>query len=46
MGFAKIQSVALAGLEAVPVSVEVDVHSYDDKLSVVMVGLPDTAVRE
>lgn len=41
----RVQSVCLIGLEAIPVEVEVDV-SKSDKLSLVIVGLPDTAVRE
>lgn len=40
-----LQCVSLIGLEALPVEVEVDVVR-SDKLSLVIVGLPDTAVRE
>lgn len=40
-----IHSVSLIGLEAVAVEVEVDV-AHSDHLSLVIVGLPDTAVRE
>jgi magnesium chelatase family protein len=41
---ARIQSAAIQGIDAVPVSVEVDVHGGLPALS--MVGLPDAAVRE
>lgn len=42
---AVIHSVALLGLEAVPIQVEVDV-GLAEKPCMIMVGLPDTAVRE
>lgn len=45
MSLARIQSVALLGLEAVLVEVEVDV-AKSDKTSLLIVGLPDSAVRE
>lgn len=45
MVLSRLQCVSLIGLEALPVEVEVDVVS-SDKLSLVIVGLPDTAVRE
>lgn len=45
MPLAHIQSVAFWGLEALPVDVEVDVIK-GEKLSLVIVGLPDTSVRE
>jgi magnesium chelatase family protein len=41
----RIHSVALIGLDAAPVEVEVDTHP-SDKTILVIVGLPDTAVRE
>lgn len=41
----RIHSVALIGLDAAPVEVEVDIHK-SDKTNLVIVGLPDTAVRE
>lgn len=41
----RIHSVALIGLDAAPVEVEVDVHT-SDKTNLVIVGLPDNAVRE
>ncbi len=41
---ARILSAAIQGIDAVPVSVEVDVHGGLPALS--MVGLPDAAVRE
>lgn len=47
MTLARIHSVSLIGLDAVPVEVEVDVRkSETDKLFFVIVGLPDNAVRE
>lgn len=45
MPLARIHCAALYGLEALPVEVEVDVTKAD-KQSLVIVGLPDTAVRE
>ena len=45
MALSHLQCVSLIGLEALPVEVEVDVMKAD-KLSLVIVGLPDTAVRE
>jgi magnesium chelatase family protein len=41
----RIHSIALIGLDAAPVEVEVDVHT-SDKTVLVIVGLPDNAVRE
>lgn len=43
---ATVHSVALLGLDAVPIAVEVDVVPAAEKSSIVIVGLPDTAVRE
>lgn len=45
MLLSRLQCVSLIGLEALPVEVEVDVIK-SDKISLVIVGLPDTAVRE
>jgi len=45
MSLSRIHSVALLGLDAVPVEVEVDVRG-SDKTFFVIVGLPDNAVRE
>jgi magnesium chelatase family protein len=45
MPIAHFHCVSLIGLEALPVEVEVDVGK-SDKLTFVIVGLPDTAVRE
>lgn len=45
MTLSRIHSVSLLGLEAIPVEVEVDV-SKSEEFSLVIVGLPDTAVRE
>lgn len=45
MPISRFQCVSLMGLEALPVEVEVDVGK-SDKLTLVIVGLPDTAVRE
>lgn len=48
MPLSRIHCVSLYGLDAVPVEVEVDVSDLPDleKLTFVIVGLPDTAVRE
>src|SRR5262245_38601028 len=46
MALSRVHSVALIGLDAVPVEVEVDVSNSDDKTIFVIVGLPDNAVRE
>lgn len=45
MAHSRLHCASLIGLEALPVEVEVDVVK-SDKLSLVIVGLPDTAVRE
>lgn len=45
MSLSRIHCVSLYGLEALPVEVEVDVVPAE-KLGLVIVGLPDTAVRE
>src|ERR1700722_10743863 len=45
MSLSRLHCVSLIGLEALPVEVEVDVIKAE-KLSLVIVGLPDTAVRE
>jgi len=45
MVLSRLQCVSLIGLEALPVEVEVDVVK-SDKPCLVIVGLPDTAVRE
>lgn len=46
MGLARIFSVSLAGLDAYPIIVEVDAFSPSEKTTLIIVGLPDTAVRE
>lgn len=47
MALARMHSVSLLGLDAFPVEVEVDVGQLsEDKIIFVIVGLPDTAVRE
>ncbi len=47
MSLSRIFCVSLYGLDALPVEVEVDASpSGTDKMSFVIVGLPDTAVRE
>lgn len=46
MSLSRIHSVALVGLDAVPVEVEVDVFLGAEKPFFVIVGLPDSAVRE
>lgn len=45
MSLSRIHCLSLYGLEAIPVEVEVDILKAD-KLTLVIVGLPDTAVRE
>lgn len=45
MPLSRIHCLSLYGLEAIPVEVEVDVQKAE-KLLLVIVGLPDTAVRE
>lgn len=45
MALSRIHSIALLGLDALPVEVEVDIRS-SDKTIFVIVGLPDSAVRE
>lgn len=45
MSLSRILSVAFLGLDALPVEVEVDV-SHHEKTILVIVGLPDTAVKE
>lgn len=46
MSLSRIYSIALLGLDAVLVEVEVDAFSSPDKFSIVVVGLPDASVRE
>ncbi len=46
MGLSKILSAALQGVEAVPIEVETDVRQSNDKILLIIVGLPDTAVKE
>lgn len=45
MSVSRIQSVALVGLEALPVDVEVDI-TLSEKSSFMIVGLPDLVVKE
>jgi len=45
MALSNIQSIALLGLDAIPVHVEVDI-AKSDKQSLVIVGLPDAVVKE
>lgn len=45
MAFARCYTFALWGLEALPVTVEVDISS-SDKLTLLIVGLPDSAIKE
>ena len=45
MALSHIQSIALLGLDAIPVHVEVDI-AKSDKQSLVIVGLPDAVVKE
>lgn len=46
MVLTRLQSVAFLGLDAVPVEVEVDAFNIEQDTIIVIVGLPDTAVRE
>lgn len=46
MSLSKIHSVSLIGLDALPVEVEVDFKACPEKNILVIVGLPDTCVRE
>jgi magnesium chelatase family protein len=46
MVLTRIQSVAFLGLDAVPVEVEVDAYPVEQECVIIIVGLPDTAVRE
>lgn len=46
MVLTRIQSVAFLGLDAVPVEVEVDAWTTEQDCMIVIVGLPDSAVRE
>jgi magnesium chelatase family protein len=46
MSLTKLPCVSLLGLDAVPVEVEVDVSKGGEKLTLIIVGLPDTAIRE
>lgn len=46
MSLSRLQSVALIGLDAMSVEVEVDVAETPEKQVLVIVGLPDAAVRE
>lgn len=46
MVLTRLQSVAFLGLDAVPVEVEVDAFNTEQETTIVIVGLPDTAVRE
>lgn len=46
MPLSRLLSVSLIGLDALPVEVEVDVNACEDKTILVIVGLPDTAVKE
>jgi len=46
MTLARLRSVALAGLDAVPVEVEVDFAVAEERQSLVIIGLPDTSIKE
>lgn len=46
MVLSRLHSIALHGLDAVPVEVEVDVGFISDKWVLVIVGLPDASVKE
>lgn len=46
MPLSRVHSAAFVGLEAVPVEVEIDLVMGADKTTVIIVGLPDMAVKE
>lgn len=46
MVLARLDSVAFLGLDTFTVEVEVDAQTEDEKVQIVMVGLPDATVRE
>jgi magnesium chelatase family protein len=46
MAVAKVDSIGVLGLEVLPVEVEVDAFFGVEKSSMIVVGLPDSAVRE
>ncbi len=46
MTLSKLYSAAFLGLEALPVTIEVDASSGAEKTTLIIVGLPDSAVRE
>lgn len=46
MTLSKIYSVALLGLDAIPIEIEVDVREGGEKQTIVIVGLADTAIKE
>lgn len=46
MSLSRIHSVALHGLDAVRIEVEVDICKTEEKQVLIIVGLPDTAVKE
>ena len=46
MPLARLKSVAFIGLDALEVDVEVDAQIADERQTLVIVGLPDTAIKE
>lgn len=46
MSLSRLHSIAIHGLDAVQVEVEVDAFSAEERQTLIIVGLPDTAVRE
>lgn len=46
MSLARIHSIAIVGLEAVDVEIEIDAVRCQEKQTLVIVGLPDASVRE
>lgn len=46
MALTRILSVSYLGLEAVPIEVEVDAYPRESEIQIVLVGLPDAAVKE
>src|SRR5262245_26175025 len=46
MSLARLHSIAFQGLDAIPVEIEVDAAKAEDKQVLILVGLPDTTIKE
>ncbi len=46
MALFRIRSAAVYGVDALPIDIEVDMHRSGTAREIVMVGMPDTTVRE